>query len=352
MTELPNRLLRDALEDTASKAQSSACLDAAALAAWADGTTSDVERAAVEAHASGCARCLALLAAMTRTEPPRAERPWWRAPLAWLLPLASAAAVVIVVRLAVTEQQSPAAHPAATVVPALPPQVNEPQAAAAPPETSASAPSMRRVAPMKPKRAPVAPAAASPAPALADAAAKDAAAPRAAAEAPSPSTPAASAAPVPLPAPPPAQMLGTAAAGGGGGGRGGVRGFAAQSVMKTAGAAGSIVILSPDPDSRWRIVGGTVEHTADGAATWQPQSIGVATPIRTGAAPAPRVCWLAGAAGVVLRTIDGVTWTRIPFPEPVDLIAIQASDASHVAVTTADGRRFTTSDGGGTWSQQ
>jgi len=125
--------------------------------------------------------------------------------------------------------------------------------------------------------------------------------------------------------------------------------------MKTtdqAVAPAPIVIASPDPESRWRIVGGTVEHTADGGATWQPQSIAVATPMRAGAAPAARVCWVVGVAGVVLRTTDGTTWTRIPFPEPADLVSVQASDASHVVATTADGRRFATGDAGATWVRQ
>jgi photosystem II stability/assembly factor-like uncharacterized protein len=114
-----------------------------------------------------------------------------------------------------------------------------------------------------------------------------------------------------------------------------------------------LVNSSPDRASQWRIVGsGVVEHTSDGAATWQPQPIGVATAIRAGAAPDARVCWLVGAAGVVLRTTDGASWTRIPFPEPVELVAVHASDAVHAAVSTADGRRFATNNAGATWVQQ
>ena len=123
--------------------------------------------------------------------------------------------------------------------------------------------------------------------------------------------------------------------------------------MKVVAAAPApIVIASPDRDSQWRIVNGTVEHTADGGVTWQSQPIGVATPMRAGATPGARVCWLAGVAGVVLRTTDGTTWTRIPFPESADLVAIQATDASHATVTTATGGRFTTSDAGATWIRQ
>ena len=114
MTELPDRLLRDALVDTSSP-PSTICVDAERLAAWADGTMGGAERASVETHAASCARCLALLAAMTRTAPPRAQRPWWRAPFVWL-PLATVgAALVIVAGLTVIER------PPSEVAPALPP---------------------------------------------------------------------------------------------------------------------------------------------------------------------------------------------------------------------------------------
>lgn len=135
-----------------------------------------------------------------------------------------------------------------------------------------------------------------------------------------------------------------------------VRAFTARSALKAVAesvpARVPIVIASPDRHSEWRVVGSAIEHTTDGRATWQAQSVPVTTPIRAGAAPDARVCWLVGAAGVVLRTTDGTTWTRIPFPEPADLIAVQAIDAAHASVTTADGRRFVTSDGGATWIRQ
>jgi photosystem II stability/assembly factor-like uncharacterized protein len=62
------------------------------------------------------------------------------------------------------------------------------------------------------------------------------------------------------------------------------------------------------------------------------------------------VCWLVGARGLVLLTTDAVRWRRMAFPESVDLVAVQATDASHATVTAADGRRFSTSDGGATWT--
>src|SRR5215831_16637097 len=134
MTEMRDRLLRGALGDAASAEPSAACADADALAAWADGTMAATARAAFEAHAAGCARCQALVAAMVRTEPPPVRRPWWQQRVAWVVPLAAMAVALLVVRLSLMERpSSPAAvaqvarveqaapAPAPAVAPAAPP---------------------------------------------------------------------------------------------------------------------------------------------------------------------------------------------------------------------------------------
>jgi hypothetical protein len=54
----------------------------------------------------------------------------------------------------------------------------------------------------------------------------------------------------------------------------------------------------------------------------------------------------------VLLTTDGERWERRPFPLPVDLAAVEASSARAAAVTTRDGRRFETLDGGATWNSR
>ena len=115
-----------------------------------------------------------------------------------------------------------------------------------------------------------------------------------------------------------------------------------------------VQILSPDPNSRWRIVASGVELStwrlpADGGLTWQPQSTGVATPLTAGSAPSPTVCWLVGAVGLVLISTDGAAWQRASLPEAIDLQSVRASDAANATVTAADGRRFATTDGGKSW---
>jgi photosystem II stability/assembly factor-like uncharacterized protein len=71
--------------------------------------------------------------------------------------------------------------------------------------------------------------------------------------------------------------------------------------------------------------------------------------ITAAAAPSGSVCWLVGQGGVVLLTVDGQTFQRMTFPEVTDLTAVQATSATRATVTSADGRMFTTTDGGASW---
>ena len=75
-----------------------ACLDAETLAAWADGTLHAQAATAVEAHASSCTRCMAVLAAMERTAPAaRARHAWTPARLfRWAVPMTAAATAIAI----------------------------------------------------------------------------------------------------------------------------------------------------------------------------------------------------------------------------------------------------------------
>jgi hypothetical protein len=111
-------------------------------------------------------------------------------------------------------------------------------------------------------------------------------------------------------------------------------------------------IVSPDVNTQWRIVpNGGVERSTDRGATWQQQSTGVTVTLSAGVAPSSKVCWLVGPAGIVVRSTDGGTWQRVAFPEAIDLASIRATDDMHAVVTAADGRTFTTADGGRTWTR-
>ncbi len=67
------------------------------------------------------------------------------------------------------------------------------------------------------------------------------------------------------------------------------------------------------------------------------------------AAPSELVCWAVGPDGTVLLTTNARDWQRLPFPVPVDLAAVRATDARRAIVTAADGRAFATEDGGLIW---
>jgi photosystem II stability/assembly factor-like uncharacterized protein len=110
-------------------------------------------------------------------------------------------------------------------------------------------------------------------------------------------------------------------------------------------------IVSPDPSVRWRIAGSVVERSTDGGAAWEAVPTGVAAELRAGAAPSTTVCWVVGRGGIVLLSTDGRAWRRVAFPEITDLSAVRATDARTASVTTADGRMFTTSDGGLSWGR-
>jgi photosystem II stability/assembly factor-like uncharacterized protein len=97
------------------------------------------------------------------------------------------------------------------------------------------------------------------------------------------------------------------------------------------------------------VAGTTVERSTDGGVTWQSQSTGAPVRLTAGVAPSSTTCWLVGAGGVVLVSQDGQRWQRVAFPEAIDLTAIRAINGSNATVTAADGRVFSTTDGGKTW---
>jgi len=121
-------------------------------------------------------------------------------------------------------------------------------------------------------------------------------------------------------------------------------------------------VMSPDGSAVWRIVpGGRLLRSTDRGTTWQAQptgvskerlagSAGVSKELLAGSAPSATVCWIVGREATIIVTTDGVHWATRPFPERVDLIAVEAADARSATVTTRDGRRFATLDGGATWS--
>ncbi len=355
------RLLRQSLQTPRPDGVTASCLDAETLAAWIDGGLSGAALEMTQTHVADCARCQSLVGAMARTNavvaqpaPERVLRRW----LPWLVPLTAAAAAVALWVAVPGDLSDPVApqRPAEVQTQTAEPNTQQPalldkqpqastartetqtaQSADKKAETQVNAPELgKEIARLETDRlqrqdAAAAPAATAPSAPVAAEASAPAAAARPAAVAAEASAPAASA--------PPAA---SAAEG-------------ARLARSANGLVGTIAvanpIVSPDPAIRWRIAGSVVEHSTDGGSSWAAVPTGSAAELTAGAAPSTSVCWLVGRGGVVLLTTDGRTWRRVAFPEMTDLSAVRATDARTASVSTADGRVFTTSDGGVTWDR-
>jgi translation initiation factor IF-2 len=352
------------------------CLDAETIAAMADGTMVPLARELADAHAATCSRCQAVLVAVIRTAPPATPKSsWWRARSAvWLAPLAAAGAAVVLWVAVDVHRGSRTADPlvsrtaraelptlasqdrAPSVPPAAPGAKPEPQDALSSALSEAKPAAPGRA---KPSAAPLAQAAPVPAPSVA----ADAPAASTVAAEPLASVMAGPPGPPPQAPPPPEATLQAAsprpiansaparradAAALADSVRAFSRGGAAGVVAKASSARTDVA--SPDPRSRWRFTGSVVERSTDAGVTWTPQVTGSDALLIAGSSPQPNVCWLAGAAGTVLVSVDGLTWQRLAPPASSSILSIAASSADAAVVTTSDGSAYATADRGLTWS--
>jgi hypothetical protein len=295
-----DRLLERASRTSVTPAD--ACLDAETLAAWTDGALTADARAAAEAHAADCARCLQVLAAIARTTPPPSEAtsPSWFS-IRVLLPLATAG-VAITAWVLVQDPATPTAP--------IPPQTT------ARVEPAPTTPPIDAIAPSRRQERPAAGA-------IAGRGTANEAAKRA--------IPQTTTAPA-MSAPPAVAQD---------------RGFMARADKPPT------VVISPDPNVRWRFSGTTVERSVDGGETWRPEPIVTVMELLAGSSPDPNVCWLVGRKGDVWMTSDRGSWRRLEFPDmTVDLVAVSARDARAATVTTRTGSTYSTDDGGKTWRVQ
>lgn len=318
------------------------CLDAETLAAWAEHALSGAALERAEAHMAGCARCQAAMATLVtslETTPAgggqTAEAParsWWSLNLRWLVPLAGAAAAAVL--WAVVPSDDPRRMERVDVALGGPPAA-QPQAASVPDATTAPVEALRqpsqselRVQPSRSARAsgeraatgldaPTAPPAAPPPPAAAFGAPREADARAEAAVAP------------------PAEL-----------------GKAAIAVTENRLSRSLAAIRSGDPSVQWRLAGpGVVERSRDAGESWERLDTGTPFAFAAGAAPQADVCWLVGANGVVLLTSDARTWRRVATPAPDDLVGVEAASNRTATVRTASGAAFQTSDGGAQWTR-
>jgi Putative zinc-finger len=291
------------------------CLDAETLAAWFDGSLSGAALEDVRSHVAGCARCQALVGAMGRTraavpapEPERSPR-WW---LAWAVP-AAAAATAMAIWIAVPHPTNVAVSPSSSV--SLQKQEAQPPStppAVPPARTEPAAPRETRATPRLQDRARAADAAA---PAAAPAAANEAAqqAPRALQE--------------------------------------------TITIQSAPAAPAAAAAEKRDEAGRQGAASGQLQARVAFAANpcgpaWSAPPADIAGQITAGSAPSADVCWIVGRAGSVLRSTDRQTWQRMTFPQAVDLSGVTATDARTATVVAADGRTFSTADGGVTWTER
>jgi hypothetical protein len=127
--------------------------------------------------------------------------------------------------------------------------------------------------------------------------------------------------------------------------------FAARGIVAGLAGRAPVVLASPNRVVLWRLgLGGRIDRSADQGRTWQEQPSGVTSDLLAGTAPSDKVAWVAGRAGVILRTTDGEHWQRVASPAAAtDWTSIEASDALHATIVSSDRRRFATEDGGQTW---
>lgn len=131
--------------------------------------------------------------------------------------------------------------------------------------------------------------------------------------------------------------------------------FGARDEIVTANQAGELlpahIIPTPDVKILWRIAsGGFIERSEDAGATWNGTLPSPNAHFVAGSAPSAKVCWLVGDDGIILLTRDAVNWQTIPPPARQDLVAVSARNRSSATVTTADGRKFTTTNQGESWT--
>jgi hypothetical protein len=113
----------------------------------------------------------------------------------------------------------------------------------------------------------------------------------------------------------------------------------------------NLQIQTPDPKVLWMIrSAGEVEKSEDGGTTWKPEYLDTRAAIVAGSAPTVKICWLVGGSATILRTTNGTHWKTISAPADTDFVRVDATDASTATVTAIDGRKFSTSDGGKSWS--
>jgi len=333
--------------------ESSACPDAATVAAYVDDGLDAGERVAFERHAADCPRCaeaMALVAGLDdapevgATTPRTSTWPWWRL----LVPVATVLIVLLVWRELPPRESGTPVSDTSDSMPAAPPPAGPEQHAA----TSARAPHDEPKAKGAQRKSPplVRPQqqedkqtverrqmyAAPPSPTSAGAAARPEGGTRPPQAARERQNEAIAIEPPPAPPAPLAEADSAAQ----------------RPDERLSKVTAPLSVLSADSAVLYRVVDGrTVQRSTDSGRTWVTESTPAVTALRVASAPSRDICWFAGAEGVILRRNPGGTWQLVSLPEPLEIVGITATTATDATVTTANGMRWQTTDGGKRWEQ-
>ena len=110
------------------------------------------------------------------------------------------------------------------------------------------------------------------------------------------------------------------------------------------------MVTAPDGRTSWRVTDGQIERSTDGGRTWTiEKGPSLAGPI-IGAAPSGSACWLVDAHGRIVRREANGEWQSVTSPSAGSPIkGMDARSATDATLSTVDGRRYETTDGGVTW---
>ena len=118
--------------------------------------------------------------------------------------------------------------------------------------------------------------------------------------------------------------------------------------------AGLTTVSAPGGTVLWMFgAGGRLSRSGDAGATWHEQRSGVTVDLKAGAAPSPATCWIV-RSGRHRAAHDGrrAGGSACRSPSRLTSRLSRPSSARAAVVTTRDGRRFETLDGGATWNSR
>jgi hypothetical protein len=109
------------------------------------------------------------------------------------------------------------------------------------------------------------------------------------------------------------------------------------------------LVASPDHRVYWSLQNSGVIYRTNDRKSWTPQFSGTTADLLAGMAPSDTVCWAVGRNGTILLSTDGAHWERIKPPTKSDVTGVIAAGKDVATIFTADGRSYSTWDGGSNW---